>query len=191
MKAKEFWENFKKLFKEGSKSLKKAQKNLENSKNFTKNFVKEYFPVVMRNGKEYETGFEYYRIDIIAYSENVDEAERIEKAIGLNKKKFSPYLWDLEIALEHENDKKEWLDEVIKLSHINCPLRVVIGYATEDSRELRLRFASEMLQKKIGNNTPNGQEFMLILGKSGISGEQVNENTYKAYIYENGEFIEL
>ena len=120
--------------------------------------------------------------------ENKAKAERIEKAIGLNKKKFSPYLWDLEIALEHENDKKEWLDEVIKLSHINCPLRVVVGYATEDSRELRLRFVSEMLQKKIGNNTPNGQDFMLILGKSGISGNEVNENTYKAYIYKNGKF---
>lgn len=191
MTAKEFWIEFKKLFREGSKELAIARANWKNSKNFTKNFVKEYFPVVMSNGNEYETGFEYYRIDIIAYSKNVDEAEQIEKAIGLDKKKFSPYLWDLKIALEHENDKKEWLDEVIKLSHINCPLRVVIGYATEDSRELRLRFASEMLQKKIGKHTPKGQEFMLILGKSGISSSEVNEDTYKAYIYEDGEFKEL
>jgi hypothetical protein len=31
---------------------------------------------------------------------------------------FQPYLWDLEVAIEHENNDKLWMDEVIKLSHI-------------------------------------------------------------------------
>ena len=193
MRAEEFWIEFKKLFREGSNALKVAQKNWCNPREFTNEFVNVYLPGIMKEKESITTEFEYYRIDIIAYdNKRKDEAKEIAKSLGLSKEDFSPYLWDLEIALEHENNKREWLDEVIKLSHINCPLRVVIGYAEEKNEEKCRELASKVLQKKIGDNTPNDQEFMLILGKSGIrSSSEVNENTYKAYIYKEGRFEEL
>ncbi len=192
MKAKDFWNKFKKLFEEGGNSLKVARENWENSREFTNKFVNEHLPSIMKEKDSIITEFEYYRIDIIAYdNKRKDEAKEIARSLGLSEKEFSPYLWDLEIALEHENDKREWLDEIVKLSHINCPLRIVIGYADEKSEEKCIELASKVLQKKIGTNTPKGQEFMLILGKSGISSDKVNEDTYKAYKYKNGEFKEL
>ena len=192
MKAKEFWKNFKKLFEEGSNSLKNAQKYWDNQREFTNKFINEYLPSIMKEKETVTTEFEYYRIDIIAYdNKRKYEAEEIAKSLGLSKTEFSPYLWDLEIALEHENNKKEWLDEVVKLSHINCPLRIVIGYVDENNEEKCRMLASRVLQKRIGNNTSDGQEFMLILGKSGISGEQVNENTYSAYVYKKETFVHI
>ena len=38
------------------------------------------------------------------------------------------HFWDLKAAAEHENDSKDRMDEVIKLAHICCLLRVVIGH---------------------------------------------------------------
>lgn len=189
MTAKEFWIEFKKLFREGSDSLKVAQESWDNPRKFTNEFVNAYLPSIMKEKESITTEFEYYRIDIIAYDDKRRaEAKEIAKSLGLSEKEFSPYLWDLKIALEHENNKKEWLDEVIKLSHINCPLRVVVGYADEKNEEKCIKLASKVLQRKIEDNAPNGQEFMLILGKSGISSSEVNENTYKAYIYKKGKF---
>ena len=36
--------------------------------------------------------------------------------------------WDLDIAIEHENNPNSWEDELTKLLHINCGLRVLIAY---------------------------------------------------------------
>lgn len=192
MTAEKFWIEFKKLFREGSDSLKAAQESWDNPRKFTNKFVNAYLPSIMKEKESITTEFEYYRIDIIAYDDKRRaEAKEIAKSLGLTENEFSPYLWDLEIALEHENNKKEWLDEVIKLSHINCPLRVVVGYADKENEEKCITLASKVLQRKIGDNAPNDQEFMLILGKSGISSSEVNENTYKAYIYKKGRFEEL
>lgn len=52
-----------------------------------------------------------------------------------SKLKLSAHLWDLELAVEHENSKQDWTDEVIKLIHVKCPLKVVISYNYCDERE--------------------------------------------------------
>ena len=190
MTAKEFLKRFESLFEVGSDSLKDAQDNWENSKKFTDDFVKRHIPEIMKEGEGTQTEFEYYRIDIIAYDNSrKEEAIQIAKSLELDEIEFRPYLWDLKIALEHENDKGEWLDEVVKLSHINCPLRVVIGYAKPENEEKCITLASKVLQKKIGNNTPKGQDFLLILGKSGEKANDVSATTYHPYIYRNGKFI--
>ena len=60
---------------------------------------------------------EYFRIDTVGWNGRykcLDEKE--SKQIGLNR-----HHWDLKIAVEHENNKADWLDELIKLIHIRCP----------------------------------------------------------------------
>lgn len=185
MKAEEFWKRFKNLFSEGSQSSVDARKYWKNPREFTNNFVNEYIPEIIKEEND-TTEFEYFRIDIIAYSQRRDEA----KAYGYDFKKLKPHLWDLKVAFEHENDKTEWLDEVIKLSHIRCPLRIVVCYFTPgEERAKALEFAAAMLCKKIGKNVAKNEEFLLIIGSSGTRATQVNASTYTPYLYQSGEFI--
>ena len=184
MKAQEFWGRFKNLFTDGSESLSDARKYWEKPREFTNQFVNEYIPKIIT--EENDTAeFEYFRIDIISYLSRKDEA----KEYGYDSKKLKPYLWDLKVAFEHENNNTEWLDEVIKLSHIRCPLRIVVCYFTEgEERAKALHFASAMLCKKIGENVAEGEQFLLIVGDSGRRANQVNISTYTPYLYQNGEF---
>ena len=74
---------------------------------------------------------EYFRIDSIGYQHKfwmIDSDD--SKNYGLNR-----HFWDLKIAVEHENSKKDWMDEVIKLIHVRCPLKVVIAYNYCDHRD--------------------------------------------------------
>lgn len=41
---------------------------------------------------------------------------------------FAAHLWNLEVAIEHENHSEKWYDEWVKLSHICCGLKVLITY---------------------------------------------------------------
>jgi hypothetical protein len=41
---------------------------------------------------------------------------------------FQHTLWNLEVAIEHENESGRWYDEFVKLSHISCGLKVLITY---------------------------------------------------------------
>ena len=186
MKAQEFWLKFKELFSEETDSLKTARKYWKKPRDFTNEFINKYIPYIIKEQNDIAE-FEYFRIDIIAYSQRKDEAEAYPYDGEL-----TPYLWDLKVAFEHENNNKEWLDEVIKLSHINCPLRVVVGYFVPDNfkRDNALDFAATMLKKKIGNECANNQEFLLVIGDSGIqSAQQVIASSYTPYLYSNGKFI--
>ena len=79
------------------------------------------------------------------------------------KVNLNPHLWDLQAAVEHENNPKAWLDEVCKLAYIRCPLRIVIGYGTENA-ENKLSIANEIL-KDTKAFTDSDQEFAIILGE--------------------------
>lgn len=128
--------------------------------------------------KHYNYQNEYYRIDAIGYTPRWTELDENQMLCG--------HLWDLEIAVEHENDAKDWLDEVIKLAHICCPLRVVIGYVPVEQRthgdEERLMYASTAFQKlKCKNNITSG-EFLIILGNSNTNGNVSDYFNYKGYV---------
>lgn len=59
---------------------------------------------------------EYLRLDMAFYS----YPRRPEDC--------SDRLWNLEVAIEHENSSEGWLDEWVKLSHLSCGLKVLITY---------------------------------------------------------------
>ena len=67
---------------------------------------------------------EYYRIDNIL---SITNAGKKDEETGINI-----HNWKLLAAVEHENDYKDWTDELVKLLFVNAPLRVVIGYAEYD-----------------------------------------------------------
>lgn len=115
-----------------------------------------------------EAGFtaqhEYFRIDTLGWSGRYEELDKtMARSHRLNR-----HLWDLEIVVEHENDKQDWLDEVIKLVHIRCPLKVVIGYNYCDQREEgergKLQYAADCMNRVKAFDNAAEEEFLIILG---------------------------
>ena len=101
--------------------------------------------------------------------------------IHLNK-----HLWDLEVAVEHENDPKDWMDEVVKLAHIVCPLRVVIGYMPRDKRDedlVYLNYVSRWLQELQCKDNMRCGEYLVILGNSKTDGKPEHFFHYKGYLF--------
>ena len=65
----------------------------------------------------YRFAKEFYRIDYIGWMEKKNQVEN-----EANDLDMTPCLWDLKIAVEHENDQADWTYELVKLVHISCPL---------------------------------------------------------------------
>lgn len=100
---------------------------------------------------------EYLRIDSIGYKHRYTEiSEEEAREVGLNR-----HFWELAIAVEHENSKHDWMDEVIKLLHVRCPLKVVISYNYCDCREEmeinKLGFIAKYMKKWL-ENYPNDKD---------------------------------
>ena len=121
---------------------------------------------------------EYFRIDASGYELKHENIQSI--------KSFRLHCWNLKIAVEHENDPADWLDEIIKLSHISAPLRVVIGYVPMKFRDTldseRLAFATQALSKLDCQNNIKEGEFLVILGNCNTNGNVDSYFNYKGYI---------
>ena len=91
---------------------------------------------------------EYFRIDTVGWVSQYERMSEEAKELDLNA-----HLWDLKIAVEHENSVKDWTDEIIKLIHIKCPLKVVIGYNYCKERgftdQKKLDFIARWMQEKV------------------------------------------
>ncbi|GHU81408.1 hypothetical protein AGMMS50284_1080 [Clostridia bacterium] len=131
--------------------------------------------------KEIETSLEYYRIDITSWIQRRNEIN------SQAPHKFHSYLWDLQAAVEHENDSNDWMDEVIKLAHINCPLRVVIGYLPvgEDHQEYIDYVSNAINMLQCPQDSAN--EFLLLIGNSKTKVENDYFN-YRPYLFKNNNF---
>ena len=101
--------------------------NYENSRkrwhnNYT-NFINIELMGAYFEKHKFNSNNEYYRVDALAWKQFAEKAKETCRDVNMN-----PHLWGLSIAFEHENNYKDWYDEVIKLLYINAPLRVVVGY---------------------------------------------------------------
>ena len=182
-KSRWFFDEFNKTFAEDSIYREKAVKTYSHSTDFTDFIIDRINTIIREKGLCSQN--EYFRIDSMGYNSRYKE---LEKSRGL-----TPHLWDMEIAVEHENDDKDWLDEVVKLAHVCCPLRVVIGYVPADKRNndpKLLDFAADALKRlKCVNNIVEG-EFLIILGNSDTKGQVEKYFNYQAYIL-NAETFEF
>jgi len=174
--SKWFFHEFSSTFIKGSPYYPRAVASYTQNAEFT-SFITQRINEIIRSN-DYTAQNEYYRIDAMGYRKRWRELDKSSL--------LSPHLWDLEIAVEHENSSKDWLDEVIKLAHICCPLRVVIGYVPLEQRPCgdaeRLAYVSSALRLlKCRENLKNG-EFMIILGNSNTKCREENFFNYKAYV---------
>ena len=130
---------------------------------------------------------EYFRIDVVGWESKWKEVKEISKKAGLE-----PHLWNLKIAIEHENNKQDWTDELIKLMQVRCPLKVVIGYNYYDDRlereELKLETASQIMRKVDAYESMERdcEEILLILGNGCSKKTRQSDYTsfdYRGYLY--------
>lgn len=140
----------------------------------------------------YEPQHEYFRVDTIGWKDAGYMEMEDAKNVGLNR-----HLWNLMIAVEHENSKADWLDEVIKLEHLRCPLKVVIGYNYCDMRgneEIEKLNVTARWMKVITAYDANAkEEFLIILGSGEAKKDKAikyDKFDYRGYLYDfrTGEF---
>lgn len=179
MTAKEFWEQFSKIFIESKDD---AIKVWTSSKEYTKfilgkiaNFLKE---------QKFETSTEYYRIDLTGWKQ-LRKSENDNILIN----NFEKHFWDLEVAIEHENSSISWMDEVVKLLHINCPLRVVIGYLPFEQKNSHDKYLEAITEQILTTKAVSGRcslkngEFMIIIGDSKCKDDEKLYCHYQAYVF--------
>ena len=204
MRAQDFWKSFKQQIEVNRNDLitvwSARSKKGEGENPFTKE-IKKVITQAINNAEgmvglnEYHTQKEYYRIDLIGWEQKKDSnCYDINNDLGYQLNKHA---WNFDIAVEHENDEKDWSDEVVKLAYIFCGLRVVIGYFPymknkNEKWELQQKYLDAVVgtieQLNCFENMKHG-EFMIILGDVGGKKEdKFEELIYTPYLYEGGKF---
>jgi hypothetical protein len=140
---------------------------------------------------------EYFRIDVIGYESKWESVKDKAHNAGLGA-----YLWNMKAAVEHENSKSAWTDELIKLMQIRCPLKVIITYNYYDERPegdlKKLAVAADLMQKvdSFESIKRDGEELLIIIG-NGCSKKTKKSDyesfDYKGYLfnYDSNKFVEL
>jgi hypothetical protein len=171
--AKDFYDKF---AAELQRNVKVAKETYPHNKTYTR-FIINLIENAIKSFPPIQTSREYYRVDITGWT---NEKGMLDDCGKPNL--FAEHLWKLYVAVEHENTWKRWMDEVVKLWYINCPLRVVICYLPTNSEHAQfLQYVAAALNK-LGVVQPLSSEFLLIIGNV----EHIN---YVPYIWQGKQFI--
>ena len=137
---------------------------------------------IIENGTGWTQQNEYFRIDAVGWESHFQSIKRETNNVGLNA-----HLWNLKIAVEHENNKQDWTDELMKLLQIRCPLKVIIGYNYYDERgnneQEKIDAASRLVvaADTYESIARDREEILLILG-NGCSAE-TGKSDYTSFDY--------
>ena len=133
---------------------------------------------------EYTHQNEYFRIDAIGWVSHYQDMlnDPSIKNFGINA-----HLWDLKIAVEHENSVHDWTDEVMKLIHISCPLKVIIGYSDYGERKTneleKVNYVAKWMRHiEAFSKGKNVEEYLIILGNAG--NHPYDSFDYRGYLYD-------
>lgn len=183
MKAKEFYQSLiaQIYSSSGDRGKSYAEKNYEDSTRYTQ-YIKEIICEILSNAKslnKVEINFEYYRVDVFAW-EQVNNPFLPPKP----SKTFKEQFWKPVAAVEHENDYNSWMDEVIKLSYLKVPLKVVICYLPVNERSSDYKYTNYVSEalSLLGYKESQEEEFLLIIGNAGTKNTSEYFG-YKPYLY--------
>ena len=163
----------------------------QNNKAFTELINKKIIPEIIESqcDPKLTAQNEYFRIDAVGWVSNTDTyKDKIKQEVGLNA-----HVWDLKIAIEHENNPADWMDEVVKLIHVKCPLKVIIGYnhcntrdCESESDEEKLKVVSKIMGMIDAFYECKKEEYLIILGNckgKGRSSFDYENFDYRGYLY--------
>lgn len=188
MNAEAFWSSFKAMLTDDF--LRQARKKWDNHKKFTNFILPHLSDILSDNGFEKEHQREYFKIDLIGWQQRKDE---LEESPRIGDYQLNRHFWHLGVAVEHENNSRDWTYELVKLLYINCPLRVVIGYLPKElnaaEQKQILDYAAAVVTKANadanGALVRKGQEYLLILGTAAAP------SIYTPYLYKASGFEPL
>lgn len=189
--AKNFFKYFNEIF---SVKREDAVKYYADNTSFT-TFITNELCSLIKNKYSLKPECEYFRIDVIGYKSNYDNVKQTA-----NTAYIEPYAWDMKIAVEHENNDKLWMDEIVKLAHVYAPLRVVIGYLPVECRKNgEDDKCLEYIVNVIKNNCSayhtlldESNEFLIIIGNSKTHYDKTKYFDYIAYKFNpNTEHFEI
>ena len=180
MTAEQFW----KKFKENICGNEELSNVWNNTKEFTRLIMNQLDEKILASDslEEIKTEREYFRIDLISYK----DTSKNKISCG----KLQNCSWDLIAAVEHENDSRLWVDEVVKLAHIACPLRVVIGYLPKKQKDIQIAHSKYL--KKVTETlnqidawkyTSKYGDYLIIIGDCELSKNDI-KCSYTPYLYE-------
>lgn len=126
-------------------------------------------------------GTEFYRIDL-GYFVVHDPVKDIEG-------KFYDYNWDLEVAIEHENNSSTWYYEFVKLVHINCGLKVLITYHKHNNKDTEFKNKFDILLDlyRPRQYTQRNDRWLLIFGPTSNN----LDKDFVAYKFDGKNFLPL
>ena len=133
---------------------------------------------------ENEIQKEFYRIDVIYYKVYANR----QADFTIPNEEWN---WDLEVAIEHDNNSKHWPFNVAKLCHINCGLKVIIGYHEYGNQrkygtiEQKLDYMKTSLYDLRKYKQVPEDNWLLILGPNDLARDFV------AYKFDGEEFSNL
>ncbi|MBS0619811.1 MAG: hypothetical protein JSR44_16615 [Spirochaetes bacterium] len=150
--AENFWVEFSKFFSQSLKALKNWERKYEHRKTWTTALTEIFYAFGEKYGyrDRGEVASEYFRVDII---------------FSKWAPKQDDFAWDLDVAIEMENDTTQWYDEVVKLCHINCGLKVIMTYHNySDTEELskKIERCVELIKNRKYHSEAN--DWLLIFG---------------------------
>ncbi len=188
--AESFWDAFSSELLAACLSNPTWQNCFSSASDWTRFTAEVFFSVGQKLGfdRDKEIQREFYKIDFIYYKVFDNPQENF---VPQNKWEAN---WDLEVALEHENDHIHWLWNIAKLSHINCGLKVIIGYHHYDNEvrkgtiKQKLDYVKELYEPRKYKQNPDN--WLLILGPYSYN-QCVNGNDFVAYKFDGENFYLL
>lgn len=147
------------------------------NKNWTKYIQRTLKGILGGNKKEYYP--EYFDIDHTWWESNEESFQKVKIRE-----------WIFKVAIEHENDSRDWTYEVEKLDSIICPLRIVIGYMPNNEREEEKAIVKKQIEKMKNLEMVSGEFGVILLNKTLENGKEDPLNM-KCYRITKKEPIEL
>jgi hypothetical protein len=130
--------------------------------------------------EKHAISYEFYRLDVGYFSKGT---------FPDNGKSRDWDAWNLEVAIEHENNSESWHEEWIKLVHFNCGLKVLVTYTdyipNAEPIETKLQRVKQIYDQAKYRQRPDN--WCLIFGPTWKSGQ----HAFIAYEFDGTSFRRL
>lgn len=143
---------------------------------------------------------EYYKVDSLfwEYTERYDRYIPINSHMTVTKSDIiwlNNYKWKVTYAIEYENNKNTWTDELVKLSHLRAGMKIIISYSQskceatqmnyEDIINVKLKYAKDMLKSSCPESL--NDNWLIIF----LPNNEFNLDKLVGYKMENKEFLKI
>lgn len=164
---------------------------------FQKDLLKAIKKQIIQKEMNIASDKKIFQVDLLGYDvEDVDDKRMKKEGKEFNVKSN---LWHPEIAIDHVTDSKEWVADLINLTYIRCPFKVIITYANYDERDhdlALLAYATRWMIASNGFDVGAKEKYLIIVGNQGnkkVKDQMDDVCDYRGYYfdYQTNEFTKI